>query len=67
MDYGYKLCYKKKLRSKWKVYFVTNTYHSAEWHKNKYETCSPIKNATWIVLPIRTRKEFMRRWKGCPF
>ncbi len=66
-DYGYKLCYKKRNDSKWKVYTVTNTYWLADWHKQAYEKNSPLKNATWEVRPINTYWEYKQRWKDCPF
>lgn len=66
-DYGYKLCYKEQHKNKWKVYIVTNSYESANWHKQAYEMSSPLKNVTWIVLPINSHWEYVQRWKGCPF
>ncbi|MDE6473643.1 MAG: hypothetical protein K2L70_00890 [Clostridia bacterium] len=66
-NYGYKLCYKKQNNSKLKVYIFTNSYSLANWHKKAYEKNSPLKNATWTVLPINSHWEYVQRWKGCPF
>ncbi len=66
MDYGYKVCSKIKYKKYCRVRIVTNSYESAEWHRRRYELRSP-PNVTWLVIPIATRREYLRRWKDCPF
>ncbi|MCM1220782.1 MAG: hypothetical protein NC548_40455 [Lachnospiraceae bacterium] len=73
--YGYKVCYKLHGSEKLKVYLVTNTYSSAVWNVRWYESHSPpsketgqaLDNVIWLIVPIKTRKEYERRWRGCPF
>lgn len=64
--YGYKVCCKMQNKKKVKVHIVTNTYGLAEWHRQRYELRSP-PNVTWLVIPIQTRKEYLQRYKDCPF
>lgn len=74
-EYGYKIYYQRRGRHKRKLYLVTNTLDSAEWSVRWYEnhsppdrkTGKPIKNAIWLILPIRTLMEYKKRWRGCPF
>lgn len=63
MNYGYKVYYKKQ--DKLKVYVVTNSYDFALWHKDRYQKQHP--NISLLVMPITTYKEYMQRWRGCPF
>ncbi len=65
-DYGYKVCYTDQYEKTLKVQVVTNTYDLAEWNIKRYELRSQ-PNATWLVIPIKTRKEYLQRWKDCPF
>lgn len=65
-DYGYKVCYTNQDEKKLKVLVVTNTYDLAEWNIKRYEFRST-PNTTWLVIPIKTRKEYLQRWKDCPF
>ena len=74
-DYGYKVCYRKFGKRKWKIYVITNTYDFASWHVRWYEretpldrkTKEPIENASWLVIPIKNFLEYKRLWRGCPF
>lgn len=73
--YGYKVCYKKHGSEHLKLYLVTNTYDSAEWHIRWYENNSPPNKKTkqplidveWLIIPIKTNAEYKRLWRGCPF
>ncbi len=73
--YGYKVCYQERGSVKIKIYIVTNTYNGALWNVRWYETHSPpdretrqsLDNVIWLIIPIKTRKEYKRRWRGCPF
>lgn len=74
-NYGYKVCYRKKGKSKLKIYIVTNTYDLAAYHILWYskhtpkdrETKRPIENVVWLIVPIKTYIEYKRLWRGCPF
>lgn len=74
-DYGYKVCYQKFGKRKWKIYVITNSYDFALWHVRWYEretpldrkTHKPIENVSWVVIPIKTYIEYKRLWRGCPF
>ena len=74
-DYGYKVCYRKFGKRKWKIYVITNTYDFALCHVRWYEretpldrkTKEPIENASWLVIPIKNFLEYKRLWRGCPF
>jgi hypothetical protein len=74
-DYGYKVCFKKQGKTKWKIYLVTNTYDSAIWNVRWYEnhsppdrkTNTPIEQVIWRVFPIKTYFEYKYLWRGCPF
>lgn len=74
-EYSYKVCYKLKGKKKLKVYMVTNTYGLADWHVRWYEnnpppdkcTSKPIKDADWLIIPVRSLTEHKWRWRGCPF
>lgn len=66
MDYGYKVCYTDQDEKTLKVQVVTNTYDLAEWNRKRYELRSP-PSTTWLIIPINTRKEYLQRWKDCPF
>ena len=65
-DYGYKVCYIEQNKKTLKVQVVTNTYNLAKWNRKRYELRSPL-DTTWLVIPIKTRKEYLQRWKDCPF
>ncbi|MCM1368194.1 MAG: hypothetical protein NC184_05260 [Roseburia sp.] len=74
-NYGYKVCYRRKGKSRLKVYLVTNTYDGAMWNVRWYEnnappdrkTHEPIKNVIWLILPIKSYLEYKWLWRGCPF
>ena len=74
-DYGYKVCYKKQGKTKWRIYIIVNTYDFALWHVRWYEkktpldrkTQQPLKNVSWLVIPIKNFLEYKRLWRGCPF
>lgn len=74
-DYGYKVCYRKKGKSKLKVYIVTNAYDLAAYHirwyskhtPNDRKTKRPIENVVWLIIPVKTKTEYKRLWRGCPF
>lgn len=74
-DYGYKVCYRKFGKRKWKIYVIVNTYDFALWHVRWYEreipldrkTKEPIENVSWLVMPIKTYIEYKRLWRDCPF
>ncbi|MCM1360228.1 MAG: hypothetical protein NC183_06920 [Corallococcus sp.] len=74
-DYGYKVCYRKQGKAKWRIYVVVNTYNFALWHVRWYEkktpkdrkTNEPITQVTWEVFPIKNYLEYKYLWRGCPF
>ena len=74
-NYGYKVCYRQKGKSKIKTFLVTNTYNGAvdsvRWYENnppkERKSNKPIIDVIWFVLPIKTFIEYKWRWKGCPF
>ena len=74
-DYGYKVCYRKQGKTKWRIYVIVNTYDFALWHVRWYEkdtpkdrkTHEPLNDVTWLVIPIKTYIEYKRLWRGCPF
>lgn len=74
-DYGYKVCYRKQGKTKWKIYVIVNAYDFAEWHIRWYEkqappdkkTQEPLDNVSWLVIPIKTYLEYLHLWRGCPF
>ena len=64
----YKVCYTKKGGEKLNVYLVTDTLDYALWHVRWYESHSPPSDdAELRVLPVYSKKEYARLWKGCPF
>lgn len=73
--YGYKVCYQEYGKRKLKIHLVCNTYDSAVWNVQYYETHQqndrktnlPIREPTWFILPVKTILEYKRLWKGCPF
>ena len=74
-QYGYIVYYKQQGSERLKIYLITNTYEAAKWNVRWYEnhsppdrkTGKPIENATWIIRPITTYREYKRRWHNCPF
>ena len=67
--YGYKVCYKELGKDKYKIFLATNSFESAVWHIRWCERKPPpkLKNPSWEVCEIKTKKEYDRLWKGCPF
>lgn len=73
--YGYKVCYTEKGKIKLKIYLITNTYELAKYEVRWYENHPQqdrkdrhfLDNPLWYILPIRTKREHKKLWKGCPF
>lgn len=65
--YGYKISYKKQNKKKEHLYLVTNTLNSAEWQIQWYKRNSTLKNVEWNIKEIKTKLEYKKLWRGCPF
>lgn len=67
--YGYKVCYTELGKSRMKLYLITNTLDSALWSIRWYEREPPrkLKNPEWSIQEIKTKIEYEKLWKGCPF
>ncbi len=67
--YGYKVCYTELGKSRIKVFLVTNTFDSALWNVRWYEREPPktLKDPKWQIHEIKTKNEYEKLWKGCPF
>ena len=74
-DLGYKVCYKKKNKSRLKTHIVTNSKWLADFEKKRCETYPQynrknkklIRNVVWDVFPVKNLKEFNKLWKTSPF
>ncbi len=68
-EYGYKVCYKEYGKTKLKLFLVTNTLDLANWHIRWYEREPPpkLKNPQWEIQEVKTKIEYEKLWKGCPF
>ncbi len=70
-EYGYKVCYKKQGKEKFKIFLITNSYDLAEFHIRWYAKHDPpdktLLEATWIIVPVKTYAEYKRLWRDCPF
>lgn len=74
-EYGYKVCYKRHGKRRWKIYLVTNRYDCALWNIRWYENNAPpdrkinkpLKHVDWDVFPIKSFLEYKWLWRGCPF
>ncbi len=67
--YGYKVCYKEYGKTKLKVFLVTNSIDLAIWHVRWYEREPPtkLKSPQWEIQEVKTKNEYEKLWKGCPF
>ena len=67
--YGYKVCYKEYGKTKLKVFLVTNSFDLAIWHVRWYEREPPtkLKSPQWEIQEVKTKNEYEKLWKGCPF
>ncbi len=67
--YGYKVCYREYGKTKIKVFLVTNSFDLANWHIRWYEQKPPpkLKNPQWEIQEVKTKNEYEKLWKGCPF
>lgn len=67
--YGYKICYKEYGKTKLKVFLVTNSLDLAIWHIRWYEREPPpkLKNPEWEIQEVKTKYEYKKLWKDCPF
>lgn len=67
--YGYKVCYRNFGKTKLKIFLVANSYDLAKWLIRWYERKPPpkLKNPEWEIQEVKTKNEYERLWKGCPF
>lgn len=73
--YGYKLCYKNEGSKKLYIYVITNTFSLAEFEMQmciKYpeqikQSNKTIRGPTWLIIPIKNKREYKKLWKDCPF
>lgn len=73
--YGYKVCYREKGKIGYKVHLVTNRLEGAVWNARWFEIRPQknrkdnhlLKNPKWQIFEIKTKKEYEKLWKGCPF
>ena len=73
--YGYKLCYKNEGSKKLHIYVITNTFSLAEFEMQmciKYpeqikQSNKTIRGPTWLIIPIKNKKEYKKLWRDCPF
>ena len=73
--YGYKLCYKNEGSKKLHIYVITNTFSLAEFEMKmciKYpeqikQSNKTIRGPTWLIIPIKNKREYKKLWKDCPF
>ncbi len=67
--YGYKVCYKEYGKTKLKLFLVTNSLDLAIWHIRWYEREPPpkLKHPQWEIQEVKTKTEYEKLWKGCPF
>ena len=73
--YGYKLCHKNEGSKKLHIYVITNTFSLAEFEMQmciKYpeqikQSNKTIRGPTWLIIPIKNKREYKKLWKDCPF
>jgi hypothetical protein len=73
--YGYKISYREFGNTKLKIYLVTNTLDGAIWNIRWYENHPQqdrldkhyLRNPTWFLDEVKTKTEYNKLWKGCPF
>lgn len=63
--YGYKVYYKNK--RKLVCICITNSLASAKYHVVYNIKHSKDEVLSWKIIPIKTKREYKKLWKNCPF
>lgn len=73
--FGYKVCYQENNKPKQKVHLVTNSFILASMELRDYliypqydrKDKHRLLNPKWHIYEVKTKNEYEKLWKGCPF